>query len=272
MNCYLCGSEHIYHYHTDHTGRKIYKCKNCKIQFLNPQYTNEYLADFYSRYVIEDPRWIEPFLNCHNFYLSLIEKYNVNKGLLLDIGCGGGYILTAAQNRGWQVEGYDVDCEFVKSLQKKLNIKIHCGDFTKIKWKKNYYDVITLHQVIEHLKNPVEYIEIISSSLKKSGILFIALPNINSLSCRLKFLQERIKIRKKKVGAYYSANHHLWYYTPKTLKYLLNKYNFKILMQKGGYKVRPFQSKMLRWIKRNVLLHFTFESTFFIIAGKTDSP
>ena len=131
--CHICGSRRIFQYHKDHNARTIFKCKNCKIQFLNPQYSDEYLSDFYSKY-----------------------------------------------------------------------------------------------------------------SLEKVGI------------------------KRKKVGSYYDTGHHLWYYTPKTLNFLLNKFGFKTVYLRGGYKVRPDQSKFERWLKRNILERFPWESTFLVLAVKTN--
>ncbi len=267
-NCNICGSKEIFLYHKDHNNRSIYKCKSCKIQFLNPQYSDEYLSNFYSKYTKDEPEWDEPLEKCHNYYLSIIEKYSIIRGKLLDIGCGKGHLLSAAKARGWSVEGYDVDSFSAEKIGSKIGVKIHCGDFTKINWCPKKYDVITMHQVIEHLKDPIQYLPIIAAALKDYGILFIALPNINSFSSVTKLALEKAKLKRKRVGAYYDAGHHLFYYTPKTLKFLLARFGFEAIYFRSGYKVRPKQLKLERFLRRNIIERVMWESTFMAITKK----
>jgi SAM-dependent methyltransferase len=266
--CKICGSSDIRLYHKDFRGNEIYKCDNCGVQFMNPQYTDEYLEDYYSRYTKEEPEWDEPLSYGHNFYLSLLEKYIPQKGAILDIGCGKGHLLQQAKKRGWETFGFDVDCNSVEHFSKKFDIKMFCGDFTKINWDGKNFDLISMHHVFEHLKDPMAYLKIINSLLRQGGILFIVLPNIKSLSSRIKFRLEKLEIRKKHVGKYFDTSHHLFYYEPKTLKALLENQGYEILHVRSGHKVRPNQSMLKRKFLRNVTEKVAWKSTFLVIARK----
>jgi len=268
VKCRICNSQNIHSYHRDLNDNEIYKCYDCKVQFMNPQYTNEYLADYYSKYTKEEPEWDEPLSYGHNFYLSLVEKYIPQKGTLLDIGCGKGHLLQEAKKRGWETLGYDVDCNSVDYFSKKHGIKIFCGDFETINWESNSFNLVFMHHVFEHLKNPLSYLKIIDSILKKGGIFFIVLPNIKSLSSRIKFRLEKLGLRKKHIGKYYDTSHHLFYYEPKTLTEILKKEEFKILHVRSGHKVRPNQSMFKRKFLRNISEKIAWKSTFLIIAQK----
>lgn len=268
LRCKLCGSENIQKYHKDFIDNEIYICNVCKVQFMNPQYTDEYLSNYYSTYTKEEPKWDEPLSYGHNFYLELIEKYITRKGTLLDIGCGKGHLLMQAKKRGWDCFGYEVDCDTVDYFSKKLDVKMFCGEFEKINWHTNSFDVISMHHVFEHLKNPLTYLNIINSLLVKEGILFIVLPNIRSLSAIFKFRLEKLKIRKKNIAKYYDTSHHLFYYQPETLSNLLIKHGYKILHLRNGHKVRPNQTKLKRYLLRNFIEKIPWMSSFLIIAKK----
>jgi 2-polyprenyl-3-methyl-5-hydroxy-6-metoxy-1,4-benzoquinol methylase len=235
---------------------------------MNPQYSDEYLVNYYSNYIKEDPVWDEPLSYGHNFYLELVESYLTKRGAILDIGCGTGHLLQQAKKRGWECCGYDVDCESVNYFSKKLNIKMFCGEFTKIEWQPESFDLVSLHHVFEHLKDPISYLKIISSILTKGGILFIVIPNIKSLSSILKFRLEKLQIRKKNIAKYYDTSHHLFYFEPKTLSNLLQKHGYKILHIRSGHKVRPHQSRLKRYFLRNFSEIVPWKSTFLIIAKK----
>lgn len=266
--CPICNSGNIFFYHKDFKSINIYKCKDCSIQFMNPQYSDEYLEEYYSKYTFEEPKWDEPLLYGHDYYLSLVEKFVSNKGKLLDIGCGKGHLLQAAKKRGWQPVGYDVDCDSVEYFSKKYGIKIYCGDFEKIGWEKNSFQLISMHHVFEHLKNPIKYLHIVTSALEQRGIFFIVIPNIRGLSSRIKFRMEKLGIRRTNVGRYYDTSHHLFYYEPKTLSNVLIKQGYKILLIRSGHKVRPNQSMLKRYFLRNFVERITWKSSFLIIAEK----
>ena len=105
-NCITCGSSNIKENLTDHRGISITVCNECGFQFMNPQYTDNYLSEYYSTYMEDEDfdHWHEALTYCHDFYLSLIEKYT-KLGSLLDIGCGNGHLLEIGINRGWSVHG-----------------------------------------------------------------------------------------------------------------------------------------------------------------------
>lgn len=268
--CLLCGSEDISYYHTVADDIKISKCSNCGIQFMNPQYSDAYLNEYYSGYIIDEPQWEEPLVYCHNYYLSIVEKYAA-KGKLLDVGAGKGYLLEAAISRGWQAEGYDVDPVLTKKLSDKYKINVYYGDFISLNLANGSYSAVTLHQVIEHLKDPVPYIKKIFQILKPGGILFLVQPNVHSRSALFKLALERLGIRKKNIGAYYDTSHHLFYYTPSTLRNFVESNGFKVLYTKSGHPARPNQSKFKRFWLRNFSDRILWKSTFLAVCRKTNS-
>jgi 2-polyprenyl-3-methyl-5-hydroxy-6-metoxy-1,4-benzoquinol methylase len=264
--CVICKCRDIYHYHTVSDNNRIFRCRKCGIQFMNPQYSDEHLAGYYAAYTSDEPQWEEPLLYCHDYYLSIIEKH-INKGTLLDIGSGKGYLLEAGKKRGWKVEGYDVDKEWNEKLSRKMNVNIKSGNFLEQVWDKKF-DVITLHHVLEHLKDPVSYIEKIYGMLADGGILFITLPNINSRSALFKRRLEKAGIRKKNIGAYYDTSHHLIYFTPATLGKLFRSKGFEVIKTKSGHAARPGQSDFKRFYLRNFSDWIIWKSTFLMIGRK----
>lgn len=270
-SCPACLSNKERFLFKDLRGNNIYVCENCTLQFMNPRYTNRYLEHYYSNYTDNDPenvrRWQEPLLYGHDFYFQFIEKYQA-PGKLLDIGCGSGYLIEAAQKRGWQVEGYDVDAQSTQTVAARLNVPVYHGDFLKLDLPPASYDAITLHQVLEHLKTPHEYLKKINSLLKKEGVLFVAVPNVHSLSNRFKYFLEGLGFRRKRRGVYYDSDHHLMYFNTKSLSKLLKARGFEVLFVRNCHSVRPGQSSFARKWARAVTDHLFYKSAFFMIARK----
>ena len=125
-----------------------------------------------------------------------------------------------------------------------------------------------MHQVLEHLKYPVQYIDKINSMIREDGYLFVAVPNIKSLANRFKFYLEKVGIRKKNIGKYYDTSHHIIYFEPKTLTGLLERNGFKVVYQRNGHSTRPRQTDIIRFMMRNLTDYLFSKSTFLVIAKK----
>lgn len=235
---------------------------------MNPQYTDRHLAEYYSTYTVEEPKWDEPLLYAHNVYLELIEKYLPGKGTLLDIGSGKGHLLQVARERGWMAQGYEIDDELAAGLTAKLGVSVRSGDFTKLDWEDKSFDVVVMHQVFEHLKDPLSYLKSIRRILDDRGMLFIVIPNIQALAARVKFFLEKKGLRKSNIGAYYDAAHHLFYFSPETLSGLLSRNGFDVLYMRSGHRVRPNQSRFARFIMRSITERNLLHSTFLCVARK----
>ena len=267
-SCQLCGSSAIVPYHRDFKGRNISRCIDCGIQFLNPQYSDSFLKRYYADYSREDAAWEEPLNYCHHHYLSLIERH-VSPGSLLDIGSGEGHLLRAACQRGWRGEGYEIDAKLAGRTAAKLGLKVRHGRFSALPLARGSLDLVSMHNVLEHVKDPSLYLDKSRSLLKRAGILFLVLPNVRSRSSALKFLLERLGLRRRRVGSYYDADHHLWYFTPRVARRELTRRGFKVLCLRSGHAARPGQSPLKRAWCRNVGDLLPWKSTFLLIARKT---
>jgi len=248
-NCPLCGqlAKH------DFIGQdfmfdrsKFYnysKCQSCKISFQDPipdlATINSYYPNNYENY--DDPKpsrlsFIEKIrLQYHHGYSNLIKNNllnrclsniiffdkkiinNISDGNFLDIGCGNGSRLIKMRNLGWNVHGVELN-KFAYIKCKKNNLNVQNTSLEKANFKKNYFDVIYMSHLIEHLHNPTEVIEICDLLLKKGGKLYIHTPNLNALG-RVFF------------GKYWFANEvprHLILYSHSGIKKLLFNSDLKI--------------------------------------------
>ncbi|MCP3871540.1 MAG: class I SAM-dependent methyltransferase [Desulfobacteraceae bacterium] len=113
-----------------------------------------------------------------------IADQKLNRLKLLDVGCSNGAFIFTAGKFGIQCEGIEPAKEAALAAQ-KANLKVHHGYLEKSNLQKESYDVITLFEVIEHLKNPVELLNECNKLLKKNGIMVIRTANTDSWTLRL---------------------------------------------------------------------------------------
>tara|TARA_Y100000591_G_C21839779_1_gene704888 strand:+ start:32 stop:649 length:618 start_codon:yes stop_codon:yes gene_type:complete len=112
---------------------------------------------------------------------SLKKKYSIesNKSLIhLDLGCGNGFLTNHISTFFKETHGYDVSESGINLAKKRnnLNVKYFLTDKNLSNIEKNYYDIVTLLEVIEHVYDPHEFLVNIKSKMKKKGKIIISTP------------------------------------------------------------------------------------------------
>ncbi|MBI2443490.1 MAG: class I SAM-dependent methyltransferase [Candidatus Levybacteria bacterium] len=221
---------------------QIVRCRNCSLVYVNPRENLKNLLKGYED--VEDPEYIETekyrkiILSEH---LRELERWK-HKGKLLDVGCFAGYFLTLAKDHGWSPFGIEPSSWAVR-IAKKNGARLLGKDIETTTLPKNYFDVITLWDVIEHLANPSDILEKLSHSMKRGGVIALGTPNVDSLFAKV--LGEKCP---------FFIRMHLILFSPKTLRRLLEKHGFSVLSCTAYGRVFPLSYILERMqIKHNVL-------------------
>lgn len=167
------------------------------------------------------------------FHANLKEEFNFNreqkrlkhiqqfksKGRLLDLGAGQGHFVAVVnQTPGWQAIGQDISVKAALLAKRKFSLNLLTGEINSLKLKNNYFDVITLHSVLEHLRDPDQIMAICFKKLRPGGLLVFSVPNLNSFEFYLSRL-----LHQPYPGYIFE---HLHYFTPIGIRHLLKKRNF----------------------------------------------
>lgn len=142
-------------------------------------------------------------------------------GRLLDVGCGNGQRLSFLRSLGWTVTGTDVDARAVRQAKAK-GLEVHLGSLEVQQLPDDFFDVITINHVIEHVNEPLRLLEECRRILKPSGLLLVFTPNSESLGHRL-----------------YKRNW-LGLEVPRHI-YLYNRHSILTLMTRTGFRVRSLK-------------------------------
>lgn len=244
--CLICESTLLFPMQ-GYESNYLMKCSACSFVFAQKIPTTKELNDHYtSAYTRED--YLSPItVKRYHEILDKLAPFR-QTGNLLDIGCGVGYFLEVAKERGWQVYGTEYTDESM-NINLAKGFCMHQGKLNPENYSPEFFDVITSFEVIEHINNPLEEMGHINQLLRKGGLFYCTTPNFNSLL--------RFQLGNKwNVIAY---PEHLSYYTPKTINHLLVKTGFKKLaILTTGISITRFKKSIDHTVAES---HLTGQST-----------
>lgn len=149
-----------------------YKCENCKLIFFNPDLAGS--PEFYEDLQLKRKVYYSPDRAEFNYALKFINK----EDSVLEIGSGSGSFASKIKPDKYIGLEYN-DQAILKAKEKGVTlIKQSIEEFSKV--SQNEFDVVCSFHVLEHVKNPNEFIKASISKLKPFGKLILAVPCNNS--------------------------------------------------------------------------------------------
>lgn len=201
------------------------KCRGCGLVYINPQPSDDeinalYSKDYYNPWGLERSysRVAEMKIATFRARLTAVEKF-MAKGRVLDIGCATGFFLEAARERGWDVFGVELSPFSSAIAQARFgNDRVFRGELAEAVYSEGFFDVVFMSDLIEHVKDLNGFMEELRRITKDKGIAAIATPNTESLSYKvMKRHWPHLKLE------------HLYYFSPATIKRLLEEHGFRLL-------------------------------------------
>ena len=122
------------------------------------------------------------FENIFEKRVNLVSKF-ITKGKVLEIGSATGVMLKLFKDRGWETLGVEPSGSCKEAKKKKISVVN--STFEKAELRQDYFDLVVLNHVLEHLSDPKVVLKKIYLILKKQGIVFVDVPNFGSLASRL---------------------------------------------------------------------------------------
>ncbi len=116
-------------------------------------------------------------------YHIFLDYLDVKAGKrLLDIGCGSGYLLKAANQKGLQTYGIDISDEGVKIAKKASpNSEIIVGKGEDLRFPDDFFDYVTCLGSLEHFLDMEKGVREMVRVGKKDASFCIVVPNIDFL-------------------------------------------------------------------------------------------
>ena len=105
---------------------------------------------------------------------------------LLEVGCSWGLFLDYARSRGWSVAGVELSEPASIWAREQLSLEVTAGNLNSSAYlNSKQFDAAVAWHVIEHVPDPIAFLQSMRSCLRPGGRIALRTPNIQSLSARL---------------------------------------------------------------------------------------
>ena len=224
MSCIVCkGSSYTKLYHKENST--IVKCDCSFVYILEPKdlnYENLKNQDV-AREIRKGNNWLK-----EQHYLrriKLIKEYK-RHGKLFDLGVGWGHFLSSAVKAGYDGSGIEIGEELYKYAKDDLGLNVSNRNIFEIHPQREY-EIITMWDVLEHIKDADIVIDKCSKMLKDDGYIFIQVPQIDSLIAGI-----------FKVKWHHITSSHVNYFSKNTIATLLNKYGIEVISIRSNIELK----------------------------------
>lgn len=250
--CDLCGTDTKELLFEKNTFRHV-RCFHCGLVYVTPRLkdTTRQQEIFYNRLADYSGGFEEIASRDYSGSRKkrlLVEATAYKKyyktGRILDIGCGFGGFLKAAFEQGWKhPEGIEIAPQPISYVQSLFPVKT--TSIEEDPYEKNFFDVVRLNDVIEHLPSPKKLVKSVHDILRLGGLFSISTINFDSFSVAICGSNWHL------IG----GDNHIYLFTPRTLIRLLKDTGFQVIRIKTkGITLTPKDYSNKRFLPLDRLL------------------
>ncbi len=199
----------------------IYRCGHCNICFLNGGIIDYELSDY--REMVDGGDLPGNFHKLHDKEqadkLKMLGTENIRGKIIADVGCGAGSFLDILKGLASKTIAVEPTKSFHRELRGKGHVTYsYCEDAIK-EWAGTV-DIVVSFAVLEHVENPIAFLNEVKSLLKPDGFLLISTPNAED------WLLEFMPVE---YGRFFYRNVHKWYFNCESLRFVSDAVSFKDL-------------------------------------------
>ena len=190
--CRLCGPSDFRCF-LEKDGYHLGRCTKCGLLQvtddlgaldLTEVYDQEFFDETYCSIQTNKSSREKEYEKC-DLRLQEIETLLPGRGSILDIGCSFGFFLDVARQRGWKVAGVEVGEYAARVAREDLGLEVFDEALDEVDLPQGHFDVVTLWNVIEHLKDPVGDLRRVNNSMREGGLLVFTTGDVDSYLRRL---------------------------------------------------------------------------------------
>ena len=230
MQCILCEKDDfksVTNMVRYNIPRKVVQCTNCSLislenptddvmDYSGPEYRSLHGPILGKK--VSEKEMFDIQIQIQKERLDHVKALFDPSSKVLEVGCSTGHFLHTIKNHVSEVVGIELDQSHAKFARENCNLNVYDRPINETPIPNNYFDIIFMFQVFEHIPNPIEFLSLYKKYLKPNGIIYIEVPNINDSLLSIYDIPSYQK--------FYFRLPHVYYYSELTLQKILEKAGF----------------------------------------------
>lgn len=189
---------------------RIVSCRSCGLVRSDPVLDDALLAQLYRASSFDYGEELDGLRKTYGDALRRTESMVVERQGLLDIGCGNGFVLELARERGWRdLHGVEPSADALSHAAPGIAEQIRRDVMRPGLFAPESFAAVTMFQLLDHVADPVALLRECRKVLRPGGVILALNHNVAAVSARL--LGERSPIIDVE---------HTYLYSPLTMRRL----------------------------------------------------
>jgi len=188
--CAVCGETERLEPALEKWGIAMKSCLECGHLFTSPRMPDEAVPELYGSFyweqyqvAIGSPSIQERLQFDYANGMGKLQRDILphrTSGRLLDVGASSGGLVKQAQDRGFDACGLEPAADVCQLARDAHGVTMYCGSLAEQQFPEGSFDIVALHDVLEHMFEPVAEIREMRRVLKTGGIVVCETPTTTS--------------------------------------------------------------------------------------------
>jgi SAM-dependent methyltransferase len=228
ISCPICELESLQFITRDLRFDKkgdVYRCLDCELVFLDQKsfqlpegfYENEYHQSYLTHVepdALDPNAYFDKMLKVSAPWAKRFEGLLSGDDTILDMGCSTGHFMHLIEHKTKKVYGHELSIKEVAFCQDVKGLDVSNQPLGE-RFEPGTFDFITLIFVLEHISEPVVFLEYLKKFLKPGGKILIVVPNVDDPLVSFYNIPE--------FQSFYYCIEHLFYFNKNSISLLFDK-------------------------------------------------
>lgn len=227
LDCPLCQEKNNASFYVE-DDIPLYRCAECGLVYPSIDKTNtpNQSKNWDNKYqsLISDHPSLDTWPHRQRIYEQFFDNSALEgtSGTLLDVGCADGQFLDVARSHGWQTTGIEPSLAAAEYARTERELNVHHGYLGEDVLPVASFTLITMWDVIEHMRDPATSVRRSFQLLQPGGRLFIRTPNLPYLLLKHRIWNSLLGYEKCFIPLV-----HWWNFDQHTIALLLKETGFQ---------------------------------------------